>query len=179
MFLNIITPCSRPQNLNKVSESIMSIPRERYRWIVVFDADSVPENIPTNCEAYAIRVENSTVGHGQRNYAIGMITDGWVYFNDDDTEIHPDLWENIKDLNHDIIHFMQNEKDGSLRLSGENVQLYQIDSHNFLVKSDIIGEERWIIDRYNADGLFAEKMYAKAHTKLYIPKVLSIYNSLR
>jgi len=145
----------------------------------VFDSDSIPEDIPANCEAYAVRVENSTSGNGQRNYAIDRITDGWLYFNDDDTDVHPDLWENIKDVDHDIVHFMQSEKDGRLRLSGSNVKLCEIDSHNFLVKRDIVGDERWVLDRYEADGLFAESVYNKASTKLYIPKVLSIYNSLR
>lgn len=29
MFLNIITPCTRPENLHKISESI-NIPKENY-----------------------------------------------------------------------------------------------------------------------------------------------------
>jgi hypothetical protein len=177
MYLNIITPCSRPENLNKIAESI-NIPRESYRWIVVFDNDIVLD-APDNCESYASRVEGSMVGSGQRNYAIDLVKEGWIYFNDDDTTIHPDLWENIKDVNADLIHFMQNSKDGSLRLSGKNVRLNEIDSHNFIVKNDIVEDERWVLNRYDADGVFAETLYKKASTKLYIPKVLSVYNSLR
>jgi NDP-sugar pyrophosphorylase family protein len=60
MFINIITPCSRPQNLETISKSI-NISRDNYRWIVVFDALEVPENIPNNCEAYAIKNSNSTI----------------------------------------------------------------------------------------------------------------------
>ena len=90
MFLNIITPCSRPHNLQKIYESI-NIPKENYRWIIVFDAKDIPDNIP-NCEPYAIKVENSIVGNGQRNYALNLIKTGWIYFNDDDTTIHPKLW---------------------------------------------------------------------------------------
>jgi hypothetical protein len=177
MFVNIITPCSRPNNLNKIAQSI-NMPRENYRWIVVFDNDVVLD-APNNCESYAIKVAESTSGNAQRNYAINLVKEGWVYFNDDDTIIHPDLWKNIKDVNADIIHFIQNLKDGTLRLLGNNVKLNEIDSHNFLVKNDIIGNERWILNRYEADGIFAEKCYKKASTKLYIPKVLSIYNCLK
>ena len=36
MFLNIITPCSRPENLRIISESI-NIQKENYRWIFVYD----------------------------------------------------------------------------------------------------------------------------------------------
>ena len=177
MFLNIITPCSRPENLYKIAESI-NIPKENYRWIVVFDND-VLLDAPDNCESYAIKVSKSIVGNGQRNFALDLIKDGYVYFNDDDTLIHSELWENIKDLNIDLIHFMQSDKNGNLRLSGERVKLNEIDSHNFIVNKNIIGTDRWIINRYDADGMFAENLYKKASTKLYIPKVLSIYNSLR
>jgi hypothetical protein len=177
MLLNIITPSVRPYNLQTISESI-KIPRGNYRWIVVFDLDVMPE-VPDNCEAYLYRENGSTVGHAQRNFALNLIKEGYVYFNDDDTVIHPELWDNIKDADADFIHFMQNDKNGSLRLSGENVVMGQIDSHNFITKCDIIGEDRWIIDKYEADGYFAEKMYSKAKNPLYIPKVLSVYNALR
>jgi len=177
MFLNIITPCTKPYNLEVISNSI-NISKENYRWIVVFDNDIVFE-APSNCETYAIKDTNSTSGNAQRNYAINLVKEGWVYFNDDDTIIQPNLWENIKDVDADFIHFMQNSKDGNLRLSGENVKLNEIDSHNFIVKHDIIEDERFTLDIYHADGIFAENTYKKAKSKLYIPKVLSIYNSLK
>lgn len=177
MFLNIITPCSRPSNLEAISKSI-NIPRENYRWIVVFDND-IPLQAPDNCEAYAIKDTNSISGNAQRNYAINLVKEGWIYFNDDDTIIHPDLWESIKDVDADLIHFMQSSKDGALRLSGNNVRLNEIDSHNFVVNSNIIKDERWMIDRYDADGIFAENLYRKAKKPLYISKVLSTYNFLR
>jgi hypothetical protein len=177
MFLNIITPCIRPYNLESISNSI-NIPKDNYRWIVVFDND-VPLEAPANCETYAIKDTNSTSGNAQRNYGINLVKEGWVYFNDDDTIIQSNLWENIKDIDVDFIHFMQNLKDGNLRLSGENVKLNEIDSHNFIVKHDIIKDERFALDIYHADGIFAENTFKKATTKLYIPKVLSIYNSLK
>ena len=104
MFLNIITPCSRPENLLKISESI-NVPKENYRWIVVFDMDKLPskELIPENCEVHLYRENGSVVGHAQRNYALSIINDGHIYFNDDDTLLHSELWENIKDFNFDFI----------------------------------------------------------------------------
>lgn len=176
MFLNIITPCSRPYNLQKIAESI-NIPRGFYRWIVVHDSETIPDS-PDNCEAYAVKVSDSQSGNGQRNFALNLVKQGYVYFNDDDTLIHPDLWDNVKDLNADFIHFMQENENG-IRLDGKIVQIGKIDSHNFLTNSDIIGEDRWILNRYDADGYFAKEMYNKALTKVYIPKVLSFYNALR
>jgi hypothetical protein len=177
MFLNIITPCSRPENLEIISKSI-NIPRDQYRWIVVFDLLEMPENIPDNCEWYAIKDANSTSGNAQRNFALDLVTHGHVYFNDDDTIMQPNLWEEIKDLEEDFISFKQVNKDGSIRLEGNNISVGNVDSHNFVVSTECMGDTRWVLNRYDADGVFAHECYNKANTTLYIPKVLSVYNSL-
>jgi hypothetical protein len=180
MKLNIITPCSRPENLIKISESI-NIPKDNYRWIVVFDSEQLPNNelIPDNCEVYLHRNHLSVVGHSQRNYALDMITEGYVYFNDDDTLIHSELWENIKNLNNDFISFSQLNKDGSLRLKGDNISVNNIDSHNFIIDYSIIGNTRFIITKYDADGYFAHECYNKSKNNIWLDKPLSIYNLLR
>ena len=176
--LNIITPCTRPQNLEKISKSI-KIPRENYCWIVVFDSETIPKEIPDNCEAYAIKVKKSAMGNGQRNYALEMIKDGHVYFNDDDTTVHPDLWNQVKNLSADIITFSQANKDGSIRLMGNLIRNNHVDSHNFIVNRKIIGELRWILNRYDADGIFIEECAKQTKDIKFIPKILSIYNALR
>lgn len=180
MFLNIITPCSRPENLQTISESI-NIPKENYRWIVVFDSDKIPTeyNLPKNAEYYNVKVNESVVGHGQRNFALDLIKEGYVYFNDDDTIIHRELWQNIKDTDADFISFKQGEKYGDLRLEGAEIEIGKIDSHNFIVENNIIKETRFIIYQYAADGFFAKECYNKSKNHFYIPKILSIYNSLR
>lgn len=186
MFLNIITPCSRPQNLHKISKSI-NLPEDKYRWIVVFDMIELPDKklIPDNCEVYTHTNILSTVGHSQRNFAIDLVNDGHIYMNDDDTEIHSSLWDNIKNSTDDFISFSQNNKNGSLRLNGAFIDIGHIDSHNFIVSKRLIDEDRWVINRYDADGEFAKRMYDKCvsnsikFTYKHIPMVLSIYNSLR
>lgn len=180
MFLNIITPCSRPQNLIKISETI-NIPKENYRWIVVFDMDELPskELIPNNCETYLHRNPNSKVGHSQRNFALELINQGHVYMNDDDTLIHPNLWENINDIDNDFITFDQLSSDGSYRLYGKNIEIGKIDSHNFIISRDLIGDTKWIVEKYDADGYFATECYSKCKTPIIINKPLSIYNYLR
>jgi hypothetical protein len=185
MFLNIITPCSRPENLHKIAKTI-NIPTDRYRWLVVFDMDLLPDikMIPENCETYLYRNPKSTVGHAQRNYAIELITNGHIYMNDDDTTIHPELWDNIKNTDADFISFSQSSKNNSIRLIGDSIQVGKIDSHNFIVSRKLVGNSRWIINKYDADGYFAQETYNKVvynseFKKLYIPKVLSVYNNLR
>jgi hypothetical protein len=182
MFLNIITPCSRPENLLTVSDSInINIPRENYRWIVVFDSDCFPnfDLIPKNCECYMIKDLNSISGNAQRNYALSLVDSGHVYFNDDDTTIHEDLWENIKELENDFISFSQSNQNGSFRLMGDFIEVFNIDSHNFIVSKDIIGYSKFSIREYVADGIFAKECYSRCRNPLFINKVLSIYNCLR
>jgi len=178
MLINIITPCSRPENLHLIAKSI-NLPSYAYRWIVVFDADEIPDNIPDTCEPYAVKVEGSVFGNGQRNFAIDLIEDGYLYFNDDDTEMSDRFWENVKDLDEDFISFGQINKNGTIRLEGKIIAVGYIDSHNFLVKRECVGDIRWSLSRYDADGVFAHECYKKAKTKKYIPKTLSTYNSLK
>jgi len=180
MFLNIITPCSRPENLHKISQSI-NIPKENYRWIIVFDFDELPNKnlIPNNCETYLFRDPKSIAGHGQRNFALELIDYGHIYSNDDDTLLHQNLWENIKNLNNDFISFRQNNKLNNLRLEGDKIMVNHIDSHNFIFSKNICKKIKFDKTSYAADGIFAEECYKNSKTPIHLPIVLSVYNSLR
>lgn len=181
MYLNIITPCSRPENLKAIEESI-NIPKRNYRWIVVFDREEVPNDcyLPKNAEYHCYKQWNSCVGHAQRNYALQLVEKGHVYFNDDDTVIHNELLKTIKyckDM--DFISFIQSDKNDEIRLTGESIGIGFIDSHNFIVKSEIAKQSEFEVNLYYADGVWAKECYDNSTKILYIPKVLSIYNSLR
>ena len=184
MYINIITPCSRPENLHDIAESII-IPKEQYQWLVVYDADTMPDIklLPTNAIHTVKKVEGSISGNGQRNRALDIINtdnDSWIYFNDDDTIIHPDLFQTIAQYqDKDFIHFQQANKDGTIRLYSNVIEVEQIDSHNFIFKAKLLGDTKWQLDKYDADGYFAKEIYAKSTAPLYIEKVLSTYNCLR
>jgi len=178
-LLNIITPCSRPENLHKIGNSI-NIPKDKYRWIVIFDATILPNTdlIPENCELDIHYDANSCFGNYQRNYALNLVKEGHIYFNDDDTTIHPELWDNIKDLENDFITFNQIEKNGQMRLGDiVDVKVGQIDSHNFIFDYNILHDNRFV-NLYEADGIFAEQVFYNSKSHCNISKVLSIYNSL-
>lgn len=179
MFLNIITPCSRPQNLAIISESI-NIPRDRYRWIVVFDLDEIPKDIPPNCEAYAIKDAKSCCGNAQRNLALGLVKDGYIYFNDDDTIIHPKMWDKVKNISADIISFSQEFCDGAFARTGQNLYPNGIDTHQFIVSAELVGDTRWNLPSYDADGKFIQACAAKKTCRhVVLPEILSVYNYLR
>lgn len=183
MFINIITPCSRPENLVKIGLSI-NIPLENFRWIVVFDAEEIPE-LPVsksefkNTEFYAHKNPEGCSGNSQRNFALDLIEEGYVYFQDDDTLMHPEFWESVKDLKNDFISFNQGFSNGSIRIRAGRIEVGHIDSHNFLLKRELIGNTRWEIDKYEADGIFAEACAKKTRNLFFIDRILSIYNALR
>src|SRR6476620_7816689 len=149
--IQFITPCSRPENLEKIAESIRSL-RCKYNWIVVFDSKEFPDwkLIPIDCFPITYVDKNSISGNAQRNLALDLISnskdinlyDTYIYFQDDDSYPHKDLWENIKNLDNDFISFSQEWKDGILRLKGDKVMLNHIDSHNFLFKGSLLGNTR-------------------------------------
>lgn len=184
MFLNIVTPCSRVQNLPMVARNVMEIPCGNRMWWVVVDS-VFPVKIPARNaweipdEVMFIHDPASIVGHAQRNRALDSINEGHVYFLDDDTILHPDLWETVKNLDdYDFIHFNQVFKNGGRRIGGE-VAVDRIDSGSAIVSRELIGETRWIVGRYNADGYFLTECFKKAKNPLYIDRDLSYYNYLR
>ena len=181
-MINIITPCIRPENLILINNSI-NIPKKEYRWIVIFDMDEFSDKsiIPENCEYYFHRNKGSVVGNSQRNFGLDLVKEGYVYFNDDDTTINPYLWDNIKDLKNDFISFDQKwniPNIVSIRLTGNDIMVGNVDSHNFLTTIENIGNTRLLIDQYVSDGIFAEECFKKSKNSIYIHKCLSAYNTL-
>jgi hypothetical protein len=178
MFLNIITPCSRPWNLKYIYESI-NIPKENYRWIIVHDSFEVPNIQIEGLEMYAHENENSISGNAQRNFGLNLIEKGHIYFNDDDTIVHPQLWKKINKLTNDFILFNQYNKNETPRLTKGLVRLNEIDSHNFIIESSLSKNIKWILNRRDADGVYAEQCFKNSKSFIYINETLSIYNSLQ
>lgn len=181
--LHIITPCSRPQNLHHISQSI-NIPRASYTWWIVFDANiaDVPAHlIPSNARVLYHRNPNSVAGHAQRNYALDMLPqdNSMVYFLDDDTTLCPQLYEECctHNLRFDLIHFDQQNPDGTKRIGGR-IEVNHIDTGSAVVKRSVIGNTRFRTDKYNADGFFWKAIANKTRNIHYIPKPLSTYNEL-
>ena len=100
--LVLITPCSRPELLRQVYESV------RFpivtRWIIVFDAEQVPhEKLPARLRRHpqitlaATRVRSSRYGNAQRNRGLQIARTLYahdnplIYFLDDDNVVHPEF----------------------------------------------------------------------------------------
>lgn len=163
----------------RMAESI-NIPSRNYRWIVVHDACNFPLiETPRIAEQHLWQEQGSTAGHAQRNFANKLIAEGYVLQLDDDTILHPNFWESVKDCEEDIVSWKQSWADGSHRLYAGKYSIGSIDSGSFMVKRSIIGDLQWQKEKYDADGYFAEQIITKAKTKKEIDKYLSYYNYLR
>ena len=101
----------------------------------------------------------------------------YIYFNDDDTLMHPRFWDSIKDEQADFIHFKQ-FCEGNSRFD-ENIKIGNIDSHSFLTHFEIVKDLYFDIEAYDADALFAIESSKKAKNIKFINEVLSEYNVLR
>ena len=178
--LQIITPCSRPQNLQKIKENIEQVIKVSYDWYIVFDRNTDPIEISSdNIKVYKNHDTPSGFGNMERNYALNYKDNyEFVYFLDDDNLIHEDFMElfNYIDEISDIYVFNQENRlqSGTNKVCSEN----QIDTACFLIKSSIIKNNEWNPTIYAADARFIADLQYRSVVK-FIPKTFCKYNALR
>jgi len=183
--VNIITPCSRPENLEIIHASIKQVLHDvDWKWLVCFDGCVVKGCDPKNFENtsfFRVTNEKSKSGNAQRNYCLTVLQNsGWVYFLDDDTIMHKGLREAVTQ-DADMITFTQIDNRGYIRLNAtETPQVGYVDSGNFLVKAEIAKQVEWVLDAYEADGMYAKKCRELSNNfKAVNGLTASIYNELK
>jgi len=196
-IINIITRCSRPENLSKVKESIYSKSEKfKINWFVVFDTNSLSDiNSDLLTELYNNKVIIKFIksvpgdhGHLMINACLEEIEEGFVYVLDDDNIIHEDFYDTIYqsiEQNSEKRGFIFSQKIGGKDFTGldireakpENTRVQHIDMAQFLLRRDLIGKSRLEPMKYIADGNFIEKLYNENKEDFFfIEKVLCYYN---
>ena len=193
--LSIITPCCRQARLEEIYNSIQF--DLIHRWYIVYDTTrnrSYTKRYKDNPKIIELECSDRGIsGNAQRNHAMKLVEDGFLYFVDDDNIVHPELWEIIPTL--DSKHYytwdqLRNKKgddtDWALFtnekgkiLKGHTLKLQHIDTSQIIIPKKILGSLEWKVDDYKADGILIESLYKlnpSAHK--YIPKVLCYYNFL-
>lgn len=190
-MFNIVTPVSRPDNLPLIYDGIKNY-GNLITWWVVYDSDALSySEIQKGARLFESEYwisqssENGGVtGSRQRNKALDCVEDGWVYFLDDDNLLHQDLIHTIllnRINNPDIQGYIFNQlMEKGIRIgSPENTKVTHIDTAQFCLRRDLIGDLRFK-DDYCADGYFIEELYNKNKDKfIFLNKELSYYNRLR
>lgn len=170
--LTVVTPLWRWENLGGLAKSIP----EGVRWLVVFSGRKPAEVVlPKNGEYHAIESDR---GVDKRNRGIEIVKDGYLFFLDDDTVIHPNFGKLLgMDPVNDFIHFNQIWPNGKRRIGGE-VRINRVDAGSFIVKRETVGNTRFQ-KVPKADGVFAVECFRKSKAAKYIDEDMSIYNALR
>jgi len=180
--INIITPCSRPDNLDKIIKSINFELIDK--WYIIYDTSknrTYSKKFENNLQIEEHEYTNvGCSGNPQRNFGLSLINDGFVYFLDDDNIIHPEFWNIASRLDINYFYtFDQKQVYNGKILKGNNIKVTHIDTAQFIVPKQMIDNNTFDINKYEADGLFIEnihKLFPKNH--IYLPKIASYYNFL-
>lgn len=187
-MLTLITPCSRPENLHVMRESIQM---DRIDcWIIVYDTTKTRGvyaplfDHPKIHEIGHVSSPESCSGNSQRNKALKLVQSGLIYFLDDDNIMHPNFWALLSrmELGH-FYTFDQQRWDEFVAapgdiFKGDTPRLQKIDTAQYVVDARM--STFWKEDDYKADGLFIEDIYLRFHQDhVYFPEVAAYYNYLR
>lgn len=187
MKFRIVTPCSRPQNLPAIYQSILQFKAKTkldVEWIVIFDG-AVPPNLPDLGDTHILGLElhgKCVVGVQQRNLSLELFDDGYLYYVDDDNILHPDFYLIERYLNENILILDQVAKNGRRRVAKhKNVRVGRIDTAQFVIYRPLVKKERFLLV-YEADGMFiTDLLNSHSENFLYLNSQhgLSYYNYLR
>jgi predicted O-methyltransferase YrrM len=163
--LTIITPCSRPANLDRMLAGVQRC-RELFdvRWLIVHDGPIPEADYPAWVTQKSHREAGSVAGKAQINFALDHIQDGWVWVLDDDNEVHPSfapvlLGMIAEHASAKAFAFPQVYGAGVRPVGPRLIRECSIDQAQFVVRRDLIGSRRYPL-RYTADGAFVEDLYS-------------------
>lgn len=178
--LTIITPCSRPENLQHLKQSIKF--DQISQWIIVHDntKSSFQKvfNHPKILELSSNLI--SLAGHAQRNLAIEKIAGGLIYNLDDDNIIHPNFWRILPSFSATKINLFNVDNHPQFtRLNLLNPGPSTIDTSMFCFDKKLVGNVRWLPHLYEADGVFVASL-AKRKTNSFkiFDETAAYYNYL-
>jgi hypothetical protein len=181
----LVTPCSRPENLERIKQSIQFDKIEK--WYIVYDNRRFEFSKRYEGDEQIVEIEcldEGIAGHQCRNKSLDIIlnssTRGFVYFVDDDNIIHPNFW-NFKFDPGEALAYTFHQQVNSHNVRTGNLPIPGcIDTAQYVVHTDTIGKNRFISDVYEADGMFINSIVDEnMSTWKFINDVGCYYNFLR
>jgi predicted O-methyltransferase YrrM len=177
--LTIITPSYRVKNLLEIEKSINFDYIEE--WIIVYDGCKITDNPKifennNKIKEYVFKGEGIS-GNPQRNYALTKITnpDTLIYYLDDDNIFHPDIYKLLNIIDNDKMYTFNQYN----RLKGNNINVRCIDTAMVIIPYKLYKNEKWILDKYDADGYYIVECYNKnKNIHIFIDNDLCYYNKI-
>lgn len=182
--LIIITPCSRHEDLARVSHSITF----SCTWIVVFDATELRAEVHSPAANVILLASAGGVyGKHQINTALGYCRahdiNGFVYVLDDDNLIHENFYtticEALKSGKKGYI-VQQEISPGRVRtVSPDTTRIGWIDQAQFVVHTDLLRHATYR-QHHDADGELIESLFKQHADEFeFVHETISYYNRLR
>jgi len=197
--LNILTRCTRPNNLAKVKESVFTdIPKNlKIKWHVIFDvaplkdidAELLSELTNKDTQLHFIKGSDGGLLYPQSTEILKKINkESWFYFLDDDNILHENFYKYMStalDEDGKDIHVISQKVAGKdftrldIRVaSPENTGFRKTDIAQVVIKTKLIHKYEFGAN-YAADGYFIEDVLQDApNTFSYHNEILSYYNYL-
>jgi hypothetical protein len=188
--LTIVTAVSRPENLSWLKDNLSILkPHFKVCWCCVVDSTKATlQQIAVKPDILkTAKSEVPDAGATQRNVALSLIRNGWIYFLDNDNLIHP----NFPRVASETISanpakkcfvFAQAWWDNTHRLSAGPIKPGKVDTGSFLVHRSVIGEAKWSLNPVPAsvDFNFITQIWQqKPEQFLFVNEVCTYYNRLR
>lgn len=176
--ITLITPSYRVNNLLEIKKTINFEYVEE--WIIVYDGSKITDNPKIfendKIKEYVFKGEGMS-GNPQRNYALTKITnpDTLIYYLDDDNIFHPDMYKLLDIIDNDKLYTFNQYN----RLKGDNINLGFIDTAMFIIPYKLCKNEKWILDRYDADGCYIMECYNNnKNVHIFVDNDLCYYNNI-
>ncbi|MDB4744117.1 glycosyltransferase family 43 protein [Verrucomicrobia bacterium] len=197
-FVYIITPCSRPKNLETLYKSIASTFGDNFLWLIVGDSSKCNRHL-SKFDSGNVRIidhPNSYSGNLQRNTGIEWVKKHskggfWIYFLDDDNIIHPDIKHYFHEFtsSYDIVAVSQCLKTGhprrvqfgdyeNMEASETKMKIKQVDLAQVFFKHSCLDDLHFRKNSYQADGILIQTMREKKYKFNFVKNYLCYYNYL-
>jgi hypothetical protein len=174
--MTIITPSTHPANLFKIRDSIDFNYVDE--WIIVYDGSEISQNPNIFINEGNPKIKEYIFagqrinGNSQRNYALDHIQnqDTFLYFLDEDTLIHKDLFRLMNIIDDDKFYTFdqQNGKKGSA------ITMHHINNNMFLIDFNLCKTIRWALNEDEAVFYYINECYSTNSDKwVYVNNDLS------
>jgi hypothetical protein len=167
-LITLITICSRPQNLDKIWDSIKQQKYNKFNWIISFDSEEIPT---LNFKDNRIKLlnyknkETDITNYAALNNLFNseLINDSFIHILDDDNILFPNYLHTINnniEENIKLLLYNQIYKDNNIRfnIKTKDIKECKIDIAQACFHTSIIQDFRFI-QKYTADGIFYEELF--------------------
>lgn len=198
MKFNIITRCSRLQNLPKVQASIFQNGKYDIEWHILFDTTrlkDIPADLLNKLDKSKIKLhfvwgDGTDYLYPQMSDLAKTFTDGFVVVVDDDNIVHPQFYhevvKTIKASDGTQRIFVVNQYVGGKDFTGLNVREAKPENMKYqgvdiaqLIFHHSVFQQYDFTGHYAGDGILIDKIYEEQPQWFsYIPKELCYYNHL-